>query len=275
MMRLRNPDENLAEVVAAVHDQLGADPFDLAIILGSGLGQVAADVDQPARWKYNSFSCFPPGVVEGHEGQLVAGVLHGRKTLLFQGRFHMYQGLSAWQAAMPVRLAHALGCTRMLLTNAVGGIHADLVPGRFMFVSDHLNLLGDNPLRGLDGDTFVDLTRLYRTDLFAPLQAAVLSQGEGLCQGVLAAVPGPSYETPAEVRALQLLGADAVSMSLVPEAIMARYLRMEVVGLSFTANRAAGLGTQGLCHEEVLATGRLGAADLSDLVKQLCRLWFS
>lgn len=274
MMRSYNPDENLTEVVAAVRDQLGADPFDLAIILGSGLGQVAADVDQAVRWEYHSFSCFPPGAVAGHAGQLVAGILHGRKTLLFQGRFHMYQGLSAWQTAMPVRLARALGCRRILLTNAVGGIRADLAPGRFMFVSDHLNLLGDNPLRGLDGNIFVDLTGLYRTDLFTPLQAEALSQGVSLLQGVLAAVPGPSYETPAEIRALQRLGADAVSMSLVSEAIMARYLQMEVVGLSFTANRAAGLGTQGLCHEDVLATGRLGAADLSSLVKQLCSLWF-
>ncbi|MGE4544902.1 MAG: purine-nucleoside phosphorylase [Pedobacter sp.] len=275
MMRPRNPDENLTAAIDAVRDRMGPDPFDLAIILGSGLGQVAADVDPATKWAYNSFSCFPPGAVAGHAGQLVAGILHGRRTLIFQGRFHMYQGLTAWQTAMPVRLAHSLGCTRMLLTNAVGGIHADLLPGRFMFVCDHLNLLGDNPLRGLDGDTFIDLTKLYRNDLFPSLKAESLSQGNSLHQGVLAAVPGPSYETPAEVRALQLLGADAVSMSLVPEAIMARYLQMEVVGLSFTTNRAAGLGTQGLSHEEVLATGILGAADLSFLVKQLCRLWFS
>ena len=176
-MRPRNPDENLAEVVAAVHDQLGTDPFELAIILGSGLGQVAAEVDQSKIWEYNAFSCFPPGAVAGHAGQLVAGTLHARKTLIFQGRFHMYQGLSAWQAAIPVRLAHTLGCTRVLLTNAVGGIHADLLPGRFMFVSDHLNLLGDNPLRGLDGDTFIDLTNLYRNDLFPSLQAEFISQG--------------------------------------------------------------------------------------------------
>lgn len=273
-MRPHNPDENLAEVVSAVRDQLGIDPFDLAIILGSGLGQFVAEVDQAKMWEYKTFSCFPAGAVAGHAGHLVAGTLHGRKTLIFQGRFHLYQGLSAWQAAIPVRLAHALGCTRMLLTNAVGGIHADLVPGRFMFVSDHLNLLGDNPLRGLDGDTFVDLTNLYQSDLFPPLQSEALSQGGSLHQGVLAAVPGPSYETPAEVRALQQLGADAVSMSLVPEAIMAKFLKMEVVGLSFITNRAAGLGNQQLCHEDVLASGRLGAAELSGLVEQLCRFWF-
>lgn len=273
-MRPRSPDENLAEMVAAVQDRLGAAPFDLAIILGSGLGQVAEDVLEATTWRYDAFSCFPPGAVAGHAGQLIAGILHGRKALVFQGRFHLYQGLSAWQAAVPVRLAHALGCTRILLTNAVGGIHAELIPGRFMFVADHLNLLGDNPLRGLCGDVFVDLTNLYRNDLFPALRVEALSRGILLHQGVLAAVPGPSYETPAEVRALRLLGADAVSMSLVPEAIMASYLRMEVVGLSFTANRAAGLGIQGLCHEEVLATGRLAAADLSGLVEQLCRLWF-
>jgi purine-nucleoside phosphorylase len=273
-MCLHNPDEHMATMVAAVRDHLGSAPFDLAIILGSGLGQVAADVKDATTWKYDAFSCFPPGTVAGHAGQLTAGTLHGRRALVFQGRFHVYQGLSAWQASVPVRLSHALGCARMLLTNAVGGIHSELLPGHFMFVSDHLNLLGDNPLRGLSGDTFIDLSSLYRNELFPSLQSEALSRGIPLHRGVLAAVPGPSYETPAEVRALKLLGADAVGMSLVPEAIMAGYLQMEVVGLSFTANRAAGLDTQCLCHEEVLARGRLGAADLSGLVEGLCRLWF-
>lgn len=274
-MSLRNPEENLAEVVAAVRDQQGSEPFDLAVILGSGLGHFAAEIKDASSWKYDRFSCFPPGAVAGHAGQLTAGTLYGKRVLIFQGRFHIYQGLSAWQSTIPVRLAHALGCCRMLLTNAVGGIHVDLLPGRFMFVNDHINLLGDNPLRGLCGDTFIDLTNLYRNDLFPSLQTEALSRGIFLHSGVLASVPGPSYETPAEVRALQLLGADAVSMSLVPEAIMARYLKMEVVGLSFTANRAAGLGTQGLCHKEVLAAGRLAAADLAGIVKPLCRLWLS
>lgn len=268
------PEDRLTEVVAAVRAHLGPAPFELGVILGSGLGEVAADVEHGMSWGYEEFRCFPTAAVAGHACRLLAGILHGRRVLVFQGRFHLYQGLSAWQAALPVRLAHALGCGRILLTNAVGGIHSDLLPGCFMFIDDHMNLQGDNPLRGLPGNTFIDLSRLYRGDLFPCLQTAVVRHGISLQKGVLAAVAGPSYETPAEVRALRQLGADAVSMSLVPEAIMAKFLDMEVVGLSFITNRAAGLGEEGLCHEEVLRAGRHAAKNLSVLIATLCRLWF-
>lgn len=271
----KHPDARLSAAVEAVRGHLGPAPVELAIVLGSGLGGVADQLEGAAAWAYEDFSCFPPGTVAGHAGRLLAGILGCHRVLVFQGRFHLYQGLSARQAAIPASLAHALGCRRILLTNAVGGIHPELLPGRCMFIADHINLLGDNPLRGLGGDAFIDLTRLYRTDLFEPLRRAALARGIPLLQGVLAAVPGPSYDTPAEVRALRMLGADAVSMSTVPEAIMARFLGMEVVGLSFAANRAAGLSAEPLRHEEVLAAGRLGAPALSELMELLLPLWFA
>lgn len=270
-----SPEANPEEVVAAVHDRSGSSPFDLAIILGSGLGGGAEQLSGSQTWHYNDFPFFPRSNVAGHAGRLVAGTLHGRRVLVFQGRFHLYQGLTARQVAVPVQLAHALGCGRILLTNAVGGIDPVLSPGDFIFIDDHINLLGDNPLRGMCGDTFIDLTGLYRTDLYAPLKEEAVSRDIPLSHGILAAVPGPSYETPAEVRALRKLGADVVSMSLVPEAIMGCYFGMQVVGLSFVTNRAAGLGAEPLCHDEVLVAGRKGVADLAVLIELLCKLWFA
>lgn len=267
--------DQMTDAIEAVRGHLGPEPVDLAIVLGSGLGGIADDLKMAADWEYSEFPCFPSGEVAGHAGRLYAGTMDGRRVLLFQGRFHLYQGFSAHQTTVCVRMAHALGCKRVLLTNAVGGIHPDLVPGRFMFVTDHINLLGDNPLRGFGDDAFIDLTSLYRTELFEPLQKAAHDRGISLLRGVLAALPGPSYETPAEVRALQILGADAVSMSLVPEAVMAGFLGMEVVGLSCTANRAAGLGLGRLCHDEVLGAGRRGTATLSVLVELLASFWFA
>jgi purine-nucleoside phosphorylase len=270
------PDRRQGELTAvatAVTDRVGSEPFDLAVVLGSGLGDAMTSMTVAASWPYDDFPCFPPGTVAGHAGELVAGCLEGRRMLLFRGRFHLYQGLTARQVVAPVEIAHQLGCRRLLLTNAVGGIHPALAVGHFMFIDDHINLLGDNPLRGLPEPPFVDLCHLYRTDLFAPLRAFAAKEGIALKRGVLAAVPGPSYETPAEVRALSRLGADAVSMSTVPEAIMARCLGMEVVGISFVANRAAGLAQASLGHAEVLAASRRGASDMASLISALCRAW--
>lgn len=260
-------------LLAAVGQAAGNEPFDLAVILGSGLGDLADEVEEAAVFSYDDFPCFPPTTVAGHAGRLLAGRLHGWRVLLFQGRFHLYEGYSAWQVSLPVRLAHRLGCRRLLLTNAAGGIRPEFAPGDFMFISDHLNLLGDNPLRGVPENPFTDLTRVYRQDLFPPLDRFARQAGVVLHSGVLAALPGPSYETPAEVRMLRLLGADAVSMSTVPEAIMARYLGMEVAGLSLVANAAAGLHGSCLSHQEVLESGRRGAKRLNSLVGGLIPLW--
>ncbi len=257
----------------AVQQRLGKKPFDLAVILGSGLGGAAEIVEQGQVFPYTDYACFPHVELAGHAGRLIAGNLQGWRVLFFQGRFHLYQGLDARQVCAPVHLAHLLGCRFLLLTNAVGGIRQDLLPGHFMAVHDHINLLGDNPLRGQSNDPFLDLSQLYDLRHHAALQSFAMQRGIGLETGVLAALQGPSYETPAEIRALSLLGADAVSMSMVPEAIMGKYLEMRVAGLSYVSNRAAGLSSSPLSHQDVLAVGRGGAAPLAELIQELILLW--
>ena len=268
-------DPGLEQLAQEVVRRCGSEPYELAIVLGSGLGALAESVETAASFPYRDYACLRAPGVTGHAGRLVAGRFAGRRVLLFQGRLHLYQGLSAREATVPVRLAHRLGCPKLLLTNAAGGIHGDYRPGDFMYISDHLNFMGDNPLRGEGGDPFVDLSALYRQDLYLPLRAWAGTRGVRLHRGVLAALQGPSYETPAEVRALALLGADAVSMSTVPEAIMARYLGLEVVGISLIANPAAGLATSPLNHREVLAVAGGGARGFIDLAGHLIDRWCS
>ncbi len=261
------------ELKQAVAEHYGEAPFDLAVILGSGLGAATEGVEQGRIYPYAGFSCFPRARVAGHAGQLLVGRLQSWRVLFFLGRFHLYQGLQAREVCVPVRVARLLGCHSLLLTNAVGGIRHDLVPGSFMAVCDHINLQGDNPLRGESDDPFLDLSRLYEQDYVPALQAFARQRGVDLAPGVLAAVSGPCYETPAEVRALERLGADAVSMSTVPEAIFGKYLGMRVAALSFVANRAAGLSPSPLSHREVLAAGSNGAETLAELIGQLLAFW--
>jgi purine-nucleoside phosphorylase len=264
-------EAGFANLISAVRQQAGTADFDLAIILGSGLGGFADAVTNPAIFNYRDFSCFPPVSVPGHAGCLFAGRLLDWRVLLFAGRLHLYEGCTAFQTTLPVRLAGELGCRRLLLTNAAGGVRDEFAPGDFMFIADHLNLLGDNPLRTLP-DSFVNLSRLYRCDFFSPLQEWAGQERIPLHRGVLAALSGPSYETPAEIRMLRILGADAVSMSTIPEALMGRYLGMDVVGLSLIANKAAGLACT-LSHAEVLDVAQRSAPSFNSLVRQLISIW--
>lgn len=263
---------SLDRAVEAVRERVDVRDCRYAFVLGSGLGG-ALPLEQPVSLPYAELDPRWPAAVSGHAGCLFAGHCEEQQVLIFSGRLHCYQGLSAYQAAFPVRLAAALGVTRLVLTNAAGGIHDDLSPGSLMFVNDHLNLLGDHPLRGSREEGFLDLSRLYRRDLYPSLQSAARDFGIDLRCGVLAAVPGPTYETPAEVRMLRTLGADAVSMSTIPEALQAAAFGMEVVGLSLISNRAAGLASTPLSHEEVLAAAHRGGRGLSCLLRRLIRCW--
>jgi len=266
-------DAEVKDLCAAVQKELGTQPFDLAIVLGSGLGALADQIENSVIWDYKDFSCFPTSTVPGHAGRLVVGTFYGWRVLLFQGRHHLYEGHSAWSVSVNVRIAAALNCRRLLLTNAVGGINEAYRPGDFMFISDHINLMGDNPLRGIHRDPFVDLCSLYQGELFPPLKEFSLQEHVRLHRGILCAVPGPSYETPAEIRAFKIMGADAVSMSTVPEAIMAKYLSMEIVGLSLIANCAAGLSSTTLDHEDVLSVGKNAEGEFCLLVQYLVEQW--
>lgn len=268
-------EPDLSALVAAVHARAGDDPIELAIVLGSGLGGLVEQLEDPVVLAYRDFSCFPDLAVAGHQGRLVVARLDGARVLVFQGRFHVYQGLSARQAALPAQVANALAIPRLLLTNAVGGINPAYAPGDFIYVSDHLNFLGDNPLRGETVNPFLDLCGLYRQEFFPQLAGYARSQGINLHRGVLAAMAGPSYETPAEIRALGLLGADAVTMSTIPEAILAHHLGLQVVVLSLVANAAAGRGPMTLAHDDVLAAGAAAAGAFAQLARHLTRLWLS
>jgi purine-nucleoside phosphorylase len=256
-----------------VRRRLGKCRPELAIVLGSGLSALTAELVEARSLAFEELPGFPPAGVAGHGGRVWTGTLYGRPVLVFQGRYHVYEGYDAYQVTAAVRLAKELGCRRMLLSNAAGGISSQFAPGHFMLVSDHLNLVGDNPLRGLTPAPFVDLCSLYRQEFHADLQRSLRGTGLVLHRGTLAWMSGPSYETPAEIRMLELLGAAAVSMSTVPEAIMAHALGMETVAISLIANVAAGKSAGPLSHEEVLAAGASAATALPLLLSHLLPRW--
>jgi purine-nucleoside phosphorylase len=250
----------------------GVDRFDFAVVLGSGWGDAISELRCLAAFPYRDWPFFPVGQIAGHAGQLKVLDWHGWRVLAFLGRWHCYQGFSAYQVTAPVRLAAMLGVRRLILTCATGGIHPAYRPGDVMLVTDHLNLLGDNPLKG-PAPPFIDLTTLYRSSDYPVLAEAAARHQVTLHRGVLAAMPGPSYETPAEVTMLERLGADAVAMSTVPEAIMARALGLEVTALALIANRAAGRGAGPISHQDVLACGERTAAAARELLSTLVQCW--
>ncbi|HEY5674601.1 MAG TPA: purine-nucleoside phosphorylase [Malonomonas sp.] len=256
------PLDDISAALQKANSWLGNRSPELAVVLGSGLSGVVESLKDSISLTYAELPGFPGSGVVGHAGQLHCGTLLGRNVLVFQGRYHVYEGYSAWQVTATVRLAAALGCRKLLLTNAAGGINAAMRPGDFMLVTDHLNLVGENPMIGRSEREFTDLTQLYRQDFYPRLQQQLAAKGVRLHKGVLAWMLGPSYETPAEIRMLAALGADAVSMSTIPEAIIARRYKLETVAVSFISNLAAGKSAAALDHQDVLACGQNSAADL-------------
>lgn len=240
------------------------------IVLGSGLGSVADLVGNPLVIPYNKIPGFPVPTVEGHKGNLVIGRLGGVDVAVMQGRYHYYEGYYMKEVTMQVRVLAGLGVHTLIVTNASGGVRPDLNPGDMLSVTDHINMMGVNPLVGMDekgGATrFVDMTRAYDAALIDTVMEVSGELGMVCKTGVIAAVSGPCYETPAEVRMLGMMGADAVCMSTVPEVIMARYMGMKVAGLSLVTNRAAGLSISGPSHAEVLDTARRYHEGFSNLV---------
>lgn len=231
----------------------------LAFVLGSGFGGVAHLLEGPCVVSWSELPGFPLPTVPGHAGEVWVGTRHGVAVAMVRGRVHYYEGHSLDEVTFPVRVLAAWGVRDLILTNAAGGIHRRYRPGDFMLVRDHINALGDNPLRGAVGagqERFVDLTRAYDPDLSRGLVLTARACGIGLRQGVYVAVSGPSYETPAEIRALARLGADAVGMSTVPEVIVARQCGLRVAAVSCITNLAAGRAPRALCHEEVLQQAR-------------------
>jgi len=249
--------EQLDEAVQRVRTQSDLVP-EIGLILGSGLGFIGDRVDQPARIAYADLPGFPVSTVEGHAGRLVLGHLAGRRVAVMQGRFHYYEGYSLEQVAVGVRLIGRLGARLLIVTNAAGGIREDLMPGDLMLISDHINLMGGNPLMGRNlaalGPRFPDLSDAYCRKLREQARAVAERENIPVREGVYAAFSGPSYETPAEIRALRTLGADAVGMSTIPEVIAACHMGLKVLGISCISNLAAGIGKTPLSHDEVQET---------------------
>lgn len=244
----------------------GHPPPRLALVLGSGLGPVADAVEDAVAIPYADLPGFPVGTVAGHAGRLVLGRLGGTQAAVFQGRAHLYEGIPAPQLAVPTRTAKALGAEMIVLTNAAGSLRHEVGPGSLMAITDHINFSGANPLIGPNDDAlgprFVPLGRAYDRELTARLHRAADALGITLHEGVYLQVAGPSFETPAEIRAFKILGADAVGMSTVPEVIAANHVGLRVAAVSAITNLAEGLGDEPLSHEQTLAGAASAAADL-------------
>lgn len=264
---------DLHAAVAAVRLQTDLVP-DMALVLGSGLGALADVAEDAVVIPTPEIPGYPRSTVPGHAGRLVFGRLEGRAVVFVQGRVHLYEGHDHRAVAFPIRLAHALGVQRLLVTNAAGGINPHFAPGTLMFITDHINFAFANPLAGPHdgaGPRFPDMSAPYDPDWLDRAERVALDAGLATRRGVYAWVSGPSYETKAEVQALGRMGADAVGMSTVPEVLQARYFGLPVLGLSTITNPAAGLGDAALDHDDVLEVGRQVRQALQRLVRAVVR----
>lgn len=245
----------------------------VAIVLGSGLGAFAEDLTEATQIPYHEIPGFARSTVEGHAGRLVIGRVGGVTVAAMQGRFHFYEGYSLEEVTFPIRVLKLLGVRTLVLTNAAGTLKIDFSPGSLMVISDHLNLVGDNPLRGENderfGPRFPDLTSVYARRLQDIVIEEAGAMGLEVRRGIYAALSGPSYETPAEIHMLRGLGADVVGMSTVPEAIVARHMDMQVVGISCITNLAAGVSDKPIDHSQVMAIGQRVRGDFTTLLSRV------
>jgi purine-nucleoside phosphorylase len=244
---------------------------DVAIVLGSGLGDFAGSLRDATTFEYADIPNWPATAVVGHAGRLVIGTIRDKRVAALAGRAHFYEGHDMRTVTFATRVIGALGVRTLILTNAAGGINLDFSPGTLMLLDDHINLMGTNPLVGANderfGPRFPDMSEVYSRRLRAIAEGAARTQGLTLAHGVYVALHGPSYETPAEIRYLRTIGADAVGMSTVPEAIVARHMGMEVLGISCITNAAAGVLPQPLVHDEVMDVARRVRASFAALLE--------
>jgi purine-nucleoside phosphorylase len=259
--------EKAEEAAAFIRERIVVSPR-VAVVLGSGLGSFADRVEQPVSITYQEIPHFPRPTVEGHSGRLIVGTVAGTPVAVMQGRVHAYEGYTPEEVTFPIRVLGRLGITTLVITNAAGGVRLDLQQGQLVLLSDHINFTGRNPVTGPNderlGTRFFDMTEAYsrRLRLLAH-SAAEIAEGVYLC------VPGPSYETAAEIRAFRSWGADLVGMSTVHEVIVARHMGIEVLGISCVTNMAAGVLDQTINHQEVMETGVRAQAQLTYLLQAL------
>lgn len=249
---------------------------EIGIVLGTGLNDYADMIEDSVIIPYNEIPNMYAGATDSHRGQLVYGTRHGKKVLVMAGRFHFYENNSMDAAVFPIRIMIELGIKRLILTNASGSINPEHEAGRLMLIRDHINLTGYNPLigRNLDeyGTRFPDMTYVYDGELRKRLKEKAADAGIDLYEGVYIMTTGPSFETPAEIRAFALIGADAVGMSTVPEAIVGRHAGLDIIGISALANKAAGITGNALTNDEVTEMGRLMRDDFIKVVDMAVEL---
>ncbi|WP_027407673.1 purine-nucleoside phosphorylase [Anoxybacillus tepidamans] len=266
-------DRTAIEQAAQFLKEKFATPPKIGLILGSGLGVLAEEIERAVKIPYHEIPGFPVSTVEGHAGQLVYGELEGATVVAMQGRFHYYEGYSLDKVTFPIRVMKALGVQQLIVTNAAGGVNESFQPGDLMIISDHINNMGTNPLIGPNdpefGVRFPDMTEAYSKRLRRLAKDVAARLQIGVQEGVYVGNTGPSYETPAEIRMIRTIGGDAVGMSTVPEVIVARHANMEVLGISCISNMAAGILDQPLTHDEVIETTEKVKANFLRLVKAI------
>lgn len=262
----------IEETYGFLKEKIDFEP-EIGMILGSGLGILAEEIEAPIYIKYNDIPHFPVSTVEGHAGRFVIGTLQGKKVIAMQGRFHYYEGYGMEEVTFPVRVMKRLGVKTLIVTNAAGGVNKEFKPGDLMLINDHINFAFDNPLMGKNydelGPRFPDTSRAYDPELIGKVMEIAKENHIELKQGVYTLFTGPSYETPAEIRMVRFLGGDAVGMSTVPEVTVAAHSNMKVIGISCITNMAAGILDQPLCHEEVVETATKVRETFITLVKKV------
>jgi purine-nucleoside phosphorylase len=272
-------DARIKETVDLINGRLGAfserRPL-LGLILGSGLGAFVDSFQDRVVIPFNDLHYFPSPTVPGHSGNLVVGYAGGVPVAALQGRMHLYEGYSIADIAFPARVLGSLGIRRLIVTNAAGGINPTFHPGDLMLITDHINMMGANPLTGLNAEKmesrFPDMSEAYDADMRRIALKAAEENGIPLRQGVYIGLPGPSYETPAEIRMCRTLGADAVGMSTVPEVITANHMGIRVLGISCITNMGAGIHPQKLTHKEVLETADKASVQFRSLLRAILSL---
>lgn len=249
---------------------------DVGIILGSGLGGLADLIEDPIIIPYENIPNFPVSTVKGHAGRLIIGKLSGKKIIAMQGRFHFYEGYPLTQVTFPIRVLADLGISRLIVTNAAGGVNKSFVPGDLMIIKDHINFTGSNPLIGpnldLKGPRFLDMTEAYNKELIELARDVGKKCNISLKEGTYMWFTGPSYETPSEVNLASILGADAVGMSTVPEVIIANHESIDILGISCITNMAAGILDQPLKHDEVVQTSLKASDKFERLIIEIIKL---
>ncbi|MCR5801591.1 MAG: purine-nucleoside phosphorylase [Lachnospiraceae bacterium] len=261
--------EKLQDCLSSVRNLTDFKP-EIGVVLGSGLGDFADGIDVEWEIDYSSIPGFPVSTVKGHSGKFIFGTVGGKRIVCMKGRVHFYEGYPISDVVLPIRLMGLMGADKLILTNAAGGLHPEWKPGTLMLITDHISAFARNPLIGPNieelGTRFPDMSDVYKKDLSDIIRSVASKGGIALKEGVYSYMTGPSYETPAEIRALRTLGADAVGMSTVPEAIAANHMGTRVCGISCITNYAAGISDKPLGHEEVQQAADKVSADFKKLI---------